>query len=187
VAFVIISHSSWGVVALVWEQVAALGSSAASLVVVPVASIPGCGVDVLGGLVGLESQGHGLVPHPVVGGVIRPSRRAVFRRWDAVPIVTAWQCCLVYAELCRDGACPGREDRYLLSPSGVSQGWRTWYGSTSLRSPKGPDGGEVVRCYEACGRRRRERSWLTARLRVRPRSHVAQMGRGRWASAGWAA
>jgi hypothetical protein len=78
-AFVIISHSSWGVVALVWEQVPALGSSAASLVLVPVASILGCGVEVPGGLASLESQGHGLVPHPIVGGAIHSSCRGVFR------------------------------------------------------------------------------------------------------------
>jgi hypothetical protein len=70
----------------------------------PMAWIPGCGVKVPGGLAGLESQGRGHVPHPIVGGAVRPSCWAVFGRRDAVPAVTVWRCCLVCAGWRRDDA-----------------------------------------------------------------------------------
>ena len=70
------------------ELVAITGSLVTLLVVEPVASIPSYGVEVLVSLVGLESQGRGRVPHPIVGGTIRPSRRAIFERWVTIPVVT---------------------------------------------------------------------------------------------------
>jgi hypothetical protein len=45
---------------------------------VPVASILSYGVDALIGLVDLESQGRGRVPHPIVGVAVRSSHWAVF-------------------------------------------------------------------------------------------------------------
>ena len=71
-----------------------------------VASIPGYGVEALVGLIGLESQGRGRVPHPVVGGAVCLSHRAVFGRWGAVLVIITWRCCLVRAGACKDGACP---------------------------------------------------------------------------------
>jgi hypothetical protein len=60
------------------ELVATPWSLVALLVVEPVASIPSCGVKAVVGLVNLESQDHGHVPHPIVGGAICPSRWAIF-------------------------------------------------------------------------------------------------------------
>jgi hypothetical protein len=65
------------------------GLSVALLVVWLTASISSYEIEALVGLVGLESQGHGCGPHPIVGGVVRPSRRAISRRWVTVPVVTA--------------------------------------------------------------------------------------------------
>jgi hypothetical protein len=101
--------------------------------VVSVASIPGYGVEVLVGLVGHESQGCGCVPHPVVGGAVHPSLRAIFGRWDAVSVVIAWRCCLVRAGVCRDGACP--QDSYPLSLGGVSGACLSLSGLAYLMEP----------------------------------------------------
>jgi hypothetical protein len=65
--------------------------------------IPSFGVVVLVGLVGLESQGCSRESHPIVGGAICPSRRAVFGRWFTVLVVITWRSYLV---------------------CGVAQGWR---------------------------------------------------------------
>jgi hypothetical protein len=55
----------------------------------PVASTLESEVEVPDGLAGHKSQGQGRVPHPIVGEAIRPSCQAVFRWWDAIPVVTA--------------------------------------------------------------------------------------------------
>jgi hypothetical protein len=52
---------------------------------------------------GLLSQGHYRGSHPIVGGVIHVSRRAVFGRWVTVLAVTAWRCCLISAAWRGDG------------------------------------------------------------------------------------
>jgi hypothetical protein len=51
------------------------------LVVELVTLIPGLRVMALAGLIGPKSQGRSHEPHPVVSGVVRPSRRAVFGWW----------------------------------------------------------------------------------------------------------
>jgi hypothetical protein len=66
-----------------------LGHWSPLLVVVSVASTLGYEVEVPDGLAGLESQGRGLAPHPVVSGAIRLSCQARFGWWDVVPVVTA--------------------------------------------------------------------------------------------------
>jgi hypothetical protein len=98
VAFVIVFYSPGGILVTVWEQIAAprvLGHRLPLLVVAPVASTLESEVEVPDGLAGLKSQGQGRVPHPVAGEAIRPSCQAVFRWWDVIPVITAWQCCVV--------------------------------------------------------------------------------------------
>jgi hypothetical protein len=51
----------------------------------PMASTPDCEVEASGGLAGLESQGRGRAPHPIVGGAICPSGQARFGRCSVVP------------------------------------------------------------------------------------------------------
>ena len=70
------------------------------------ASTSDCEVEVSSGLAGLESQGQGRVPHPVVGGAIRPSCRTGLGRCSAVPVVITWRSRLVCAGVHRDGVCP---------------------------------------------------------------------------------
>jgi hypothetical protein len=53
------------------------------------ASIPSYEVEALVGLVSLENQGHGYVPHPVVGEAINPSHRAIFAQWVTVSVIIA--------------------------------------------------------------------------------------------------
>ena len=62
------------------------------LVMKLVAAILSFGVVALVGLIGLESKGCSHEPHPVVGRTVLPSCRAVFGRWDTIPVVTAWRC-----------------------------------------------------------------------------------------------
>jgi hypothetical protein len=91
------------------------------------------------------SQGHHRGSHPVVGGVVLLSRRAVFGRWVTVLAVTTRWCCLVFVAWRKDGV---RAD--VLG------------GARSLPIPsRGRDGGEVVRSCTACGEGRGKRSWLT--------------------------
>jgi hypothetical protein len=82
------------------------------------ASTLDCEVEVPGSLAGLESQDQGHVPHPIAGGDVRPSCRAGFGRWDAVPVVTTWCYCLVRAGAHRDGVSP--RDCCAFSPGRVS-------------------------------------------------------------------
>jgi hypothetical protein len=72
----------------------------------PVALTPNCEVETSGGLAGLGSQGRGRVPHPIVGGAVRPACRARFGRCGVIPVVTVLWCCLVCVEARRDGICP---------------------------------------------------------------------------------
>jgi hypothetical protein len=149
------------------------------LVVVSVASTLECKIEVPGDLAGLESQGRGRAPHPVVGGAECPSSRAEFGRWDAVPVITVWWCCLVCAGWRRDGVCPKMGDSCPLSPSGVSgaclslselaylvelnlpsapsQGSGRRRGRTMLRSVRQKEKGEVVVDHTA---------WCVAQARV---------------------
>jgi hypothetical protein len=64
------------------------------------------------------SQGHYRGSHPIVGGVVYMSRRAVFGRWVTILVVTAWQCCLISAAWRGDGVRPDRSDCYLLVLTG---------------------------------------------------------------------
>jgi hypothetical protein len=72
----------------------------------PVASTPDSKVKAFGDLAGLGSQGRGRVPHPIVGGAVRPTCLAGFGRCGIIPVVTAARCCLVCIEAHRDGVCP---------------------------------------------------------------------------------
>jgi hypothetical protein len=87
-----------------------------------------------------------------VGGVVRPSRRAIFVWWFTVPVVTTWRCCLVCAAWRMDGVCPDRGDGCLLSLSGVSGRVPALVRAGVLGGPwpfsipsRGQDGGEVMR------------------------------------------
>jgi hypothetical protein len=80
--------------AIVREQAAAPGHRLPLQVVMPMASTPDCEVEVSGGSAGLESQGPGRAPHPVMGGAVRPSCRAGFGRCCVVPVVTSCRSCL---------------------------------------------------------------------------------------------
>jgi hypothetical protein len=135
--FIIISCSPGGIV---HELAAVPGSSVVLLVVEPLTMILSFGVVTFIGLASLGSQDRSREPHPMVGGAVRSSHRAVFGRWFTVPVVTARWCCLVYGvlqgrRLFRDG-CP-------LGPSGLSkcacpyQDSRTWWSSTPLHPSQG--------------------------------------------------
>ena len=63
------------------ELVAAPGSLVVLLLMEPMATIPNFGVVAFIGLGSLESQGRYREPYPIVGGVIRLSRRAIFGWW----------------------------------------------------------------------------------------------------------
>ena len=100
------------------------------LVVEPVTLIPGLGVMAVVGLIGPESQGHSREPHPIVSGVVRSSRCAVFERWVTVLIVTIRWCCLVCAAWRSVGVypcCPCEVSRACLPLSrlGVPNGARS--------------------------------------------------------------
>jgi hypothetical protein len=77
VAFIIVSCSPEGVV---HELVAVLGSSVVLVVVEPLTTISSSRVVVLVGLANIRSHVRSHEPHPVLGGVVRPSRQVVFGR-----------------------------------------------------------------------------------------------------------
>jgi len=54
-----------------------------------------------------QSQGCCHEPHPIVGGVVHPSRRTIFGQWVTVLTATARRCCLVFVMRRRDGVWSG--------------------------------------------------------------------------------
>jgi hypothetical protein len=75
--------------------VAAPGSLVVFVVVKPMTTISSSRVVTFVGSVGPESQDRSREPHPVVGGTVHPSRRAVFERWATILVVTTRRSCLV--------------------------------------------------------------------------------------------
>jgi hypothetical protein len=57
------------------------------LVMELVTLIPSLRVMALAGLIGLKRQGHSHEPHPIVSGVVRPSRQVVFGWCVTLPVM----------------------------------------------------------------------------------------------------
>jgi hypothetical protein len=117
--------------------------------------------------------------HPVVGGVIHSSRRAVFGRWVTILAVIARRCCLVCVTqgwhlIGLRGLLSPRSPRSLRGQCGVPTLVRAGV-SGRIRSlpvpPRGRGGGEVVRRSSAFDEGRGKRSWPTPALVLGPGPH----------------
>jgi hypothetical protein len=134
-----------------------------------VATIPNSRVMAFVSLDGLKSQGHCCKPHPVVGGVIHPSRRPVFGRW--ITVLAAH--CLVLLSCLRCVAqgwrLTGLEDCCPLGPCEVCVACLLLLERMLLAEPDlFPSLLGIGAKERLCGEGRGKRSWLAPTLVLGP-------------------